>query len=298
MELRHLKMIQAVAKVGTLSQASKQLNLTQSALSHQLREIEEELETPLFHRMNKKLVLSHAGQIMLETASSVLNKLEEARQEIRKELCGDMGTINLSTQCYTCYHWLPSVLKTFALHQEKIKLNILPEYTREPIPALLNGELDLVITNLMGESDKIAYRELFWDEQLVVVGEDHPWALKPFISAEDFAEENLIIYYGPIEESALYQKVLAPKNIKPKNVIEMQLTEAAIEMIKSGLGIKVMAAWAIKPYLKDHPIKTIPITKSRLYRTWYLAYLRAAGWKDYYDTFWSHLVASMKGESI
>ena len=247
--------------------------------------------------MNKKLVLSHAGQIMLETATKVLDQLDAAQEQIKKEVYGEMGTINLSTQCYTCYHWLPSVLKTFDKNRQNIHLNILPEYTRQPIPALLQNKLDLVITNLQVDSPKVAYKELFWDEQLAVVAEDHPWASKSFISPEDFSQENLIIYYGPMEESALYQKVLAPKNIKPKKIIEIQLTEAAIEMIKSGLGIKVMAAWAIRPYLKDHAVKTIPITRSRLYRTWYLAYLKAAGWKDYYDTFWSHLVASMKGQS-
>jgi LysR family transcriptional regulator for metE and metH len=141
---------------------------------------------------------------------------------------------------------------------------------------------------------EIEYKELFWDQQLVVVASDHPWALKSFIEPHDFGNENLIIYFGPMEESTLYQKILGPNDIRPKKIIEMQLTEASIEMIKSGLGVKLMASWAIKPYLKDPSLKAIPITKNGLYRTWYLAYHKKTGWKDYYDHFRAHLVASIR----
>ncbi len=297
MDLRHLKMIQAVARNGTLSKAGKQLHLTQSALSHQLRELEEELGTPVFHRINRRLVLSHAGKILLQAAGNIMAELELAHQQIRKEISGETGDIKLSTYCYTCYHWLPGVLNQFHKNNKKINIEILPEYTRNPLDGLLNGSLDLVITNLHFDSRKIAYQELFWDQQLAVVSDDHPWAVKSHVMPGDFNDENIIIYYGPFEESTVYQKVLAPHNVKINKVIEMQLTEAAIEMIKNGLGVKVMAAWAIQPYLKEHRLKAIPITPNGLYRTWYLAYLKSVGWKDYFDVFRVHLLKSMRAEN-
>jgi LysR family transcriptional regulator for metE and metH len=294
MELRHLRLVEAVAKSGTLSKAGIQLNLTQSALSHQLREVEDELGTPLFYRMNRKLVLSSAGKIMLKTAGHVIASLEQAKAEIQKEITGETGEINLSTYCYTCYHWLPKMIKVFSNQNGQIQIRILPEYTRIPLQGLLEKKIDLVITGVMLDHADIDYKELFWDQQLAVVAADHPWAKKAFIEPEDFAAENLIIYFGPVEESALYQKILGPNDIRPKKIIEMQLTEAGIEMIKSGLGVKVMASWAIKPYLKDPLLKAIPITRNGLYRTWYLAYHKKAGWKDYYDIFRAHLIQCIR----
>ncbi len=294
MEIRHLRLVQAVARLGTLSSASKELNLTQSALSHQLKEAELELGTPLFHRMRKRLVISNAGKIMLRAATNIMHELEQATAEISQEICGESRTINLSTHCYTCYHWLPKLLTTFSKDHPNIRIQIQPDHTREPWQGLLDRDLDLVITHAKHDDQRFGYEELFWDEQLAVVNTEHPWAVKDHIEAEDFSEADLIIYYGPLEGMTLYEKILRPNQIKPRSVIEMQLTEAAIELIKSGFGIKVMASWATQPYLQDPTLKAIPITRNGLYRSWHLAYLKDEGWKDIYDRFRVHLVDSMK----
>lgn len=294
MELRHFRLVEAVAKTGTLSQAGKILNLTQSALSHQLKEIEKELETPLFFRLNRRLVLSEAGRIMLESASIILTELDEVKAKVNSHISSGHGEIALSTHCYTCYHWLPKVLRSFEREEKRISIKIKPEYTRDPLPGLLNGDLDLVITQSQWDEKTIEYRELFWDEQVVVVSARHPWAIKSYIDGKDFAEEKLIIYYGPLEDSTIYRKVLGPLNLKPLDVIEMQLTEAAIELIKSNMGVKVMASWAIRPYLNDHDLCIKPITKNGLFRTWYLAYHKNAGWCRYYDSFRTQLIQEMK----
>ncbi len=296
MELRHLRLIAAVSRNGTLSSAGRQLHLTQSALSHQLKEVERELGTELFHRINRKLVLSSAGKIMLRTADHVLAELDKAKEDIKKEICGKSGTIHLSTHCYTCYHWLPQVLTSFARDHQNIEIEVHPEYTREPFQALLDNTLDLIITNLPEQEKHIAYRELFWDQQLLVVSSNHPWAAQEWIDPQQLSTECLIIYYGPLEETTLHQQILAPNNIRPKKVLEMQLTEAAIEMIKNGLGVKVMASWAIRPYLDGQALKAIPISRSGIYRTWYLAYRKSDGWKDYFDVFRAHLLTSMQGK--
>ena len=193
MELRHLRLIAAVSRRGTLSSAGQQLHLTQSALSYQLKEMERELGTELFHRINRKLVLSSAGKIMLRTADHILAELDRAREEVKQEICGKSGTINLSTHCYTCYHWLPQVLNSFSKDHQNIKIEIHPEYTREPFEALLDNSLDLIITTLPGDEKHLAYKELFWDQQLVVVSQDHPWSAKEWIDPELLSKENLII---------------------------------------------------------------------------------------------------------
>ena len=294
MELRHLRLVETVARTGTLTKAADLLHLSQSALSHQLKELEGELGTPLFYRMNKRLTLSSAGHIMLETAQKVLADLETAKKEIQKENGGEIGTIRLSTHCYTCYHWLPNVLSAFSQHHNQLQIEIHPSFTRNPLPALLEDKVDLVITNVPDNHREIAYKDLFWDEQLVVIPAEHPWAMKEFLTPHDLVQENLIIYSGPFEDFAIYKKLMAPNNIHPQKITEMMLTEASIEMIKNGLGVKVMASWAVRPYLKDQSLKVVPLTRNGFFRTWYLAYRKAEGWKKQYDIFKAHLVESTK----
>ena len=144
MELRHLKLIDVVANEGTLSKAAEKLHLSQSALSHQLREIEEELGTLMFNRVSKRLVISRSGKIIRRAAINIRKELELAKNEIKKELEGSKGEIRLSTECYTCYHWLPQVLKNMEVACQQIDVHILPEFTKKHFEGLLANKIDLV----------------------------------------------------------------------------------------------------------------------------------------------------------
>ena len=110
LEIRHLRLVAAVADVGSLTRAGDRLHLTQSALSHQLRDIEARLGAALFLRVGKRLVLTPAGERLLASASDVLERLEQAEQDIREMGRDRAGVLRLTTECYTCYHWLPPLL--------------------------------------------------------------------------------------------------------------------------------------------------------------------------------------------
>jgi LysR family transcriptional regulator for metE and metH len=294
MELRHLKLVETVAKVGTLTKAAELLYLTQSALSHQLKEIEEELGVLMFIRVKKRLVISEAGKVIRDTAKNIYRELEEAKIQLQNQLSGQQGSIRLSTECYTCYHWLPGVLAGFQKEFQHIEVEILPEFTKNHFNGLINKRLDLVITSEKMIHEKIQHKYLFRDEQLVVVSKDHPWVGKPFVTAEDFSEVNLIIYQKPAEQSQFYRNFLMADNVSPKSIIEIRLTEAAIEMVKNNFGVKVMASWAATPYLKSKELVAIPLTANGLFRNWYLAYNIEASWQPHYNYFTKHLMTSLQ----
>ncbi len=295
MEVRHLKLIEAVSEEGTLSKAGERLFLTQSALSHQLKELERELKTPLFHRVNKKLVLNESGRIMLESARKVLGEIEKAQKALEKQVNGGCGEIRLTTECYTCYHWLPRVMKSFSRQYPQIDISIFPEYTHRPIEGLLGANVDMMITTDDSDVPGVAYKELFRDEQLAVFPKGHPWTKKPYVSAKDFADETYIIYNGTVDTVDFFRSTLKPANAMPKKIIAIELTEATIEMINAGYGVKAMSTWVVKPYLQTHEIEVVPITKNGHYRTWYIAHLKDRTWYPYYDQFLSQLVSILRG---
>ena len=144
-EIRHLRLVTAVAQAGSLTKAGEKLHLTQSALSHQLKEVESELNTPLFYRLNKKMVLTPAGKIVLHSAGAILTDLERTKREVQRLISGEAGLLRISTECYTCYHWLPNLLRAYNAEFPNVEVQIVAEATRKPIAALYAGKLDVAI---------------------------------------------------------------------------------------------------------------------------------------------------------
>lgn len=274
LEVRHLKLITAVAEEGGVTRAANRLHLTQSALSHQLRDIESRLGASLFLRMNKKMILTQAGERLLVSARGVLGELQRVEEDIRQIALNREGVLRISTECYTCYHWLPTALKSFHQAFPRVEVRIVAEATRRPIQALLDGRLDLAITSTVVRNRKLMFKPLFRDEMVVILNADHPLASRPYLTAKDFADEHLIVYSAPKEELTVFQKVLLPAGVLPRQVSHIELTEAIIEMVKAGLGISVMSQWAVAPKIEAKTLRAVPLTKKGLHRHWNAAMIK------------------------
>jgi LysR family transcriptional regulator for metE and metH len=285
MEIRHLRLIKGIVEEGSIAKTIDKLHLTPSALSHQLKEAEYQLGTKIFLRINKKLVLTKAGEKIYKLAVEVLGKFQETELEIKQMIHGEVGEIRISTECYTSYHWLPSLMRQFHLLYPNVELKIVMEATHYPLQKLLTDELDIAITSDPIKDENIVYTDLFQDEMVAVVSKDHPWAKKKFVGAKDFEQENLIIHSLPMETVSIHQFVLAPAKVSPKKITVLPLTEASIEMVKAEMGIMVMSKWAVKPYLHSELLSTIKIEKNGLKRMHFIASLKAKEKPEYFNRF-------------
>jgi LysR family transcriptional regulator for metE and metH len=285
MEIRHLRLIKSIVEEGSITKAIDKLHLTQSALSHQLKEAEYQLGTKIFLRQNKKLILTKAGEKLYATANEILDKLSETEKEIKQLIFGEVGEIRISTECYSSYHWLPSVLKQFHLLYPNIELKIVMEATHYPLQKLQENILDIAIISDPIKDENIKYVELFQDEMMMVVSENHSWSNKKYVVAEDFKNEHLLIHSLPMETVTIHQFLLAPAKVSPKKITPLPLTEASIEMVKADMGIMAMAKWALQPYLKNSSIKAIKINKNGLKRKHYIAFMNNKTYPDYFQHF-------------
>lgn len=295
MEIRHLKLIREVASTKSLSKAKDALFLSQSALSHQLKELESQLGTQLFHRVNKQLILTTAGKMVLQSAERVLADLENTERSIKRYVSGQTGTIRFTTQCYTCYHWLPTLLTDFKKEFPNVEIEILHNNNRDVEDQVMNGDIDLAIIYESADYKKLNYVELFQDEMYAIVPKGHPWTQKPYVEAQDFADQQVIIHSFPLESVSLFHQVLIPEGIQPRNVIQVQVLEAIIEMVKAGLGVNVMAKWIIQNHLKDHDIALVPVTKRGIHRTWHAISLKQDQPPQYLSNFLQHLKCNIDG---
>ncbi|HEY8935181.1 MAG TPA: LysR family transcriptional regulator [Cyclobacteriaceae bacterium] len=285
MEIRYLKLVRAIVEEGSMANAIEKLHLTPSALSHQLREAELQLGTKIFHRVNKKLILTEAGEKLLAASHIILKELDKVQREIKEIISGENGVIRISTECYTSYHWLPALLKKFHIEFPSIEVRIVFEATHRPIQKLLQGQIDLAITSDPIVNDQIEYIELFRDEMVALVSELHPWISKEYVTAEDFKNENLIIHSEPLDTVTVYERVLKPANVQPKNITILPLTEASVEMVKADMGVLVMPRWALKPHLNSNHVKTVKVTSEGLHRQQFIALLKQEDRPEYFDYF-------------
>jgi LysR family transcriptional regulator for metE and metH len=266
LELRHLKLVVAVAEEGSVTAASRRLHVTQSALSHQLRDAEEKVGAPLFLRLSKRMVPTAAGERLLQSARNVLGELERTQREIGNG-GENAGVIRLSTECYTCYHWLPPLLKEFRKKYPKVEISIDADATHDPLAALREGRLDVGVVSCEVKDNSLRVDSLFEDDLLLVMAPDHRLARKKSIRPQELAGEHVLIY-PPRNESTMLNRVIYPAGVRPGAVLEVSLTEAILELAGAGMGIGLLARWAAMPWVRNHRVAARPLANGGFRRHW------------------------------
>jgi len=289
LEIRHLRLVSAVADVGSLTRAGDRLHLTQSALSHQLRDIESRLGAALFLRVGKRLVLTPAGERLLASARDVLERLDRTEDEIRQMGKDRAGVLRITTECYTCYHWLPPLIMRYRKRFPRVEIRIDVEATRHPIDSLLAGKIDLALMSADVSDRRLIVKPVFEDELVLVASRDHRFARQTHVRPAEMRDETLFIY-PPREESTVLQEVLLPAGAAPARIEEVLLTEAITELVKAGLGVAVLARWAVQPLLDAGALVARPLTARGLHRQWRAVMPKDLAHADYIEEFIDLLV--------
>jgi len=284
LELRHLKLVEAIAVEGAMTRAAARLHMTQPALSHQLAGLEDALGVGLFRRVPRGMILTRAGERMLDCARSVLPVVREAREFVTAESKAQ-GILRIATECYTCYHWLPSRLKAFQAIFPRVEVEIVIEATRRPVEALRAGEIDLAIVSGLPAGAALTSRPLFEDEMVAILSPEHRLARCSSLTPQDFVMEHLITYSVPIRQFGFYQLFLNPAGVAPARISRVDLTEAIVEMVKANLGIAILARWAIARHLNAATLKAVPLGRSGFHRKWYAVTLKSRRPPAHLDSF-------------
>jgi LysR family transcriptional regulator, regulator for metE and metH len=271
-EIRHLRLMVALAEHGSLTTVSRHLNVTQPALSHQLRDLETGLGAPLFERTSRRMVLTPLGEHLTHVARRMLADLDAFERQVSEgEFSAERGKVRLATECYTAYHWLPSVLRDFRKRWPKVELRVAPERGNSPITALREGTLDLAIVYRRTPERQIRFEPLFDDEMVVVHAPDHRFAGADNVSIKAVSEEHLFTYVSLSNSRSAVGDILDSANAQPSSWSQVQLTEAIVELVAAGFGVSIMATWAVAPAVRAGIVKTTRLGKQGQMRTWYAA---------------------------
>lgn len=271
LEFRHLRTIKAIHDCGGLARAADQLNITQSALSHQIKGLEDQTGIELFVRRSKPMRLSAAGLRLLRLAEQVLPQIEAMEAEFTALKTGRAGRMHIAIECHACFEWLFPVLEAFRKSWPDVDVDIRPGLAFDALPALQKEEVDLVVSSDPEEIPGVEFVELFDYAPVFVAASTHPLAAKPYIEAEDFRDQTLITY--PVERNRLdvFSQLLIPAKVEPAAVRQVELTAMILLLVASNRGVTVLPDWVVREVKYSSDYVTRPLTRDGITRRLYAA---------------------------
>ena len=283
-ELRHLKTLLALQETGSVSLAAKRVFLTQSALSHQIRALEQHYDTPLFERKSNPIRFTPAGERLLQLARELMPLLAAAQRDMAQIIEGEAGELRVAVECHTCFDWLMPAMDTFRPLWPQVELDIVSGFQADPVGLLLTHRADLAIVSEAAAQSGIVYQPLFAYEMVGICAKDHPLADKAVWQAADFAAETLISYPVPDVMLDLLRKILLPAGINPARR-HSELTVAIIQLVASRRGIAALPYWTVMPYLEKGYVVARQIGHTPLQSELYAAMRQDDADKSFLDNF-------------
>ena len=270
LELRHLRTLLALEETGSVSAAAQRVFLTQSALSHQIRALENYFDTPLFERKSNPLRFTPVGERLLKLGRELLPQVAAAERDLMQIIQGEAGELRLAVECHTCFDWLMPAMGVFRPQWPNVELDIVSGFQADPVALLLSHRADLAIVSEASPQTGIVYQPLFAYEMVGICAPDHFLAQKSVWQAIDFADETLITYPVPDDMLDLVRKVLLPNDIHPARR-HSELTIAIVQLVASRRGIAALPYWAVMPYVEKNYVVERKITDNSLTSELYAA---------------------------
>lgn len=268
LELRHFKTLVALSETGNLSKAGKRVNLSQPAVSHQIRAVEEHYGIELFERKSDPLRLTAAGQLLVELAQEVTRRVQDGERDLARIAQGNAGQLRIAVECHSCFDWLMPSMDACREHWPQVELDLVSGFHADPVGLLEENRADLVIVSHTQKRSGVTFHPLFSYEVLALMSHHHPLARKPYLTAADFRAETLVTYPIPDDRLDLVRDVLQPARVNPQRR-KTELTVAILQLVASGRGVAALPGWTVQPFLDRNYVAWKPVGKrglrSRLY---------------------------------
>ena len=270
LERTHLMTLLAVARTGSLTAAAEQLHVTQPALSHSIKKLEQHLGTPLWTKSGRNLQATTAGQAVIALAERLLPQFEATEVLIEEIARGNQGILRIGMECHPCYQWLLKVVEPFLLQWPKVDVDVKQAFKFGGMGALYGFEIDLLVTPDPLFKQGLCFTPVFDYEHVLVVSGNHPFASLPFVTPEQLASETLYTY--PVEPSRLdiFSEFLHPAHITPKQHKTLEATDILLQMVAAGRGISALPGWLVQDYASKFGITGVRLGEAGIHKSLYI----------------------------
>lgn len=274
LDSRQLLAFVTVARRGSFTLAAKDLYLTQSAVSHAMKALEQEIGSRLLDRVGKRVLVTQAGEQFLRHAEKILNEMESARAGLDTLANWGHGRLRVGASTTACQYILPTVLREFKQSFPKCVIKIAPGDHSDQLELLRANQIDLAIMLEPASEGEFTFIPLFSDELRLLVAPLHPWTQRASIDRESIAEETLILYNKNSYTFRLVSEYFREEKMNLTNFIELGSMEAIKELVKIGLGAGVIAPWIARAELASGALLSFPLGRRSLRRNWGVVHLR------------------------
>lgn len=248
LERIHLRLLREVSRGGSLTAAARSLGLTQSALSHTVKRLEQQLGTEVWMKEGRGLRLTPAGNYLLSLAERVLPQLDHAERVVDQLARGERGTLRIGMECHPCYRWLLQVVEPFLRAWPDVDLDVRQKFQFGGIGALFGHEIDMLVTPDPLRRKGLQFEPVFDYEQVLVVSDDHAFAQRAYVVPEELEKETLITYPVEIERLDVYSQFLLPSGVVPRRHRVIETTDIMLQMVACGRGVAALPAWLVEEY--------------------------------------------------
>ncbi|WP_299436542.1 LysR family transcriptional regulator [uncultured Aquimarina sp.] len=270
MELKYYRLIKTIAEEGSIANATERLFLTQSALSHQLRELEERLGFKVFYRSRNKWELTQEGSELYKLANKLFQSIDEGFSNIKHIMEGSKGAIKLSAECQSFFHSIPSFIQKMGMLYPEIDIDVTLGATHQTISQVLSEDIDIAIVTSKPTSEELTSIKVFEDEIFAVIHKENLLNSLEYLEASHFSDIHLLINSFPLEGVSVYEHFLKPNKMNPKKISAIPFTEITLSMIEANMGIMCVPKWQLTPFKLSENVVFKRISKNGLKRNHYL----------------------------
>ena len=281
----HLNIIREVDRHGSLTAAASVLCLTQPALSHAIKKVEQQLGTPIWTKEGRNLRLTQAGQYLLGLANRLLPQLEHAEMRMRQFAEGKRGTLRIGMECHPCYQWLIKIVSPYLNAWPDVDVDVRQKFQFGGVGALFGYEIDLLVTPDPLYKPGLRYEPVFGYEQVLVVAKQHALARKPFVAPKDLSDETLITYPVEIERLDIYNQFLLPAGCSPRQHKPIETTDIMLQMVAAGRGVAALPRWLVEEYAERVPVHAVRLGRRGIAKQIFLGIREADSDIDYLKSF-------------
>lgn len=285
LERIHLTIIREVEREGSLTAAANRLNLTQSALSHAIRKLEDQIGVDVWRREGRSLQLTQAGEWLLAVAGRLLPQLTHAEERLRQFAQGERGKLRIGMECHPCYQWLLKIVAPYLDRWPKVEVDVRQKFQFGGIGALFGYEIDMLVTPDPLFKAGLRFTPVFDYEQVLVVGPDHPLRDAAFVEPRHLADETLITYPVETDRLDIYNEFLTPAGISPRQHKPIETTDIMLLMVAHGRGVAALPRWLVEEYAARFDVTAVRLSRDGIAKHIFLGVREADAEIDYLHAF-------------
>lgn len=256
-ERTHLRILREIERRGSLTAAAEALHLTQPALSHAIKKLEQQAHVRIWERDGRRVRLTAAGDYLLGAANRLLPQLERIDAVLAEHAAGEQGSLRIGMECHPCYRWLLKVVEPYLQQWPGVELDVVQQFQFGGMAALFNHDIDILVTPDPLHRRGVVFEPVYDYEQVLVVNRDHPLAARDHIEASDLADQTLFSYPVDTARLDIYSELLAPARTVPKRHKSVESTDVMLQLVAAGRGVAALPRWLVEEYTDRLPVAAV-----------------------------------------